>query len=115
VCAGIGLDLLAQELSSTASHVVRGPVWTTDAPYRETPDQLRAWADRGVLAVEMQAASLFAFARARSASVAVLALISNGVDQRDGQFDTGGPEFRLRVMSAVARAAASYLAQTPPK
>lgn len=58
-------DLLARELSTVASHVERGTVWTTDAPYRETPDQLRKWADRGVLAVEMQAAALFAFGQAR--------------------------------------------------
>lgn len=108
-------DLLAHELSTTASHVERGAVWTTDAPYRETADQLRTWADRGVLAVEMQAAALFAFARARSATAAVVALVSNGVDQGDGQFDTGGHDFRLRVLSAVARAAASYLGQTPAK
>lgn len=103
-------DLLVQELSTTSSRVERGAVWTTDAPYRETADQLQAWAARGVLAVEMQAASLFAFARARSATVAIVALVSNGVDQGDGQFDTGGHDFRLRVLSTVARAAASYLA-----
>jgi len=57
------VDLLAQELSALRFPVSRGAVWTTDAPYRETPDQLRSWAERGVLAVEMQAASLFAFAR----------------------------------------------------
>ena len=40
--------------------VRRGTVWTTDAPYRETASSLRAMR-KGVLAVEMQAASLFAF------------------------------------------------------
>ena len=59
-----------------AAHVRRGTAWTTDAPYRETADQLRVWADRGILAVEMQAASLFAFAHARSANVAMVALVA---------------------------------------
>ena len=73
-------------------------MWTTDAPYRETPDQLRSWAEKGVLAVEMQAASLFAFARARGAHVGMVALVSNGVDGQvgDAQFDTGGHEFRMQ-------------------
>ena len=56
------VDLLIRELSSVSPHVCRGRVWTTDAPYRETAEQLRFWAGQGVLAVEMQAASLFAFA-----------------------------------------------------
>jgi uridine phosphorylase len=106
-------DLLAKELSALASPVRRGTVWTTDAPYRETSDQLRWWADRGVLAVEMQAASLFAFAHARRADLGMVALVSNGVDQTDGPFDTGGHEFRRAVLAALARAARGYIHQQP--
>jgi uridine phosphorylase len=84
-------------------------VWTTDAPYRETAEQLRHWADRGVLAVEMQAASLFAFARARSAHVALVALVSNSFDQEASGFDTGGDVFRMSVLAALARAAKRFL------
>jgi uridine phosphorylase len=90
-------------------HVCRGRVWTTDAPYRETAEQLGFWADQGVLAVEMQAASLFAFARARNAQVAIVALVSNGVDQVVADFDTGGNEHRVAVLSAVARAAREFI------
>jgi len=99
------VDLLVRELSTVSSCVRRGGVWTTDAPYRETSEQLGYWADRGVLAVEMQAASLFAFAHAREAQVAMVALVSNGVDQVTGLFDTGGNGFRVDVLAAVARAA----------
>ena len=84
-------------------HVRRGTAWTTDAPYRETADQLRLWAESGVLVVEMQAASLFAFGRA---------LASNGVDQVAGQFDTGGHAYRTDVLAAIARAAHAFM--TPP-
>ena len=99
------VDLLVRELSTVSSCVRRGGVWTTDAPYRETSEQLGFWGDRGVLAVEMQAASLFAFARARRAQVAMVALVSNSVDDVAGDFDTGGHEFKTDVLSAVARAA----------
>lgn len=102
-------ELLTQELGRVASHVRRGTVWTTDAPYRETPDQLRLWAERGVLAVEMQAASLFAFGRSRAANVAIVALVSNGVDEVTGQFDTGGHAFRTDVLAAIARAAHAFM------
>jgi uridine phosphorylase len=97
-------DRLARELEPLAP-VRRGLVWTTDAPYRETAEQLRQWAAAGALAVEMQAASLFAFARARSARVGVVALVSNGPDHSGGQFDTGGNEYRRAVLAAIARAA----------
>jgi hypothetical protein len=33
-------ELLTHKLGAVASHVRRGTAWTTDAPYRETPDQL---------------------------------------------------------------------------
>jgi uridine phosphorylase len=99
------LDPLVEELSAVAHHVRRGRVWTTDAPYRETAEQLRFWAERDVLAVEMQAASLFAFGRARGAAVAAVALVSNSVDQVVTGFDTGGDTFRMKVLAAIARAA----------
>jgi uridine phosphorylase len=107
--------LLAGHLSrelETVSSVRRGSVWTTDAPYRETEQQLRSWAASGVLAVEMQAASLFAFARAKGARVGIVALVSNSVDDADEQFDTGGHGYRLGVLSAVARAARTLLRST---
>jgi uridine phosphorylase len=103
------VEPLLRELSAVSPHVCRGRVWTTDAPYRETAEQLRFWSDRDVLAVEMQAASLFAFAEAREASIAVVALVSNGVDQVAVDFDTGGDDYRVAVLSAVARAARAFI------
>jgi len=43
------VDAMAQELTALRVPVSRGAVWTTDAPYRETPDQLRTWAERACL------------------------------------------------------------------
>lgn len=102
------VECLVRELDPLGA-VRRGLVWTTDAPYRETDAQLRAWADAGALAVEMQAASLFAFAQARAARVAVVALVSNGVDHCGDQFDTGEHAFRISVLEAIARATGSFL------
>ena len=107
------VEILARELSPVAAHVGRGAAWTTDAPYRETADQLRLWADRGVLAVEMQAASLFAFAQARAANVAMVALVSNSVDATADPFDTGGHEFRTGVLAAIARGAHAFIKTAP--
>jgi uridine phosphorylase len=100
--------LLEKELLETGWTVRAGKVWTTDAPYRETKQQLLGWANEGVLAVEMQAASLFAFGAARGAAVAVVAMVSNAVDHDGQQFDTGSQEDGLRILEGLARAAGSF-------
>lgn len=103
------IPFLERELAATNWPVRCGKVWTTDAPYRETRSQLQAWAQDGVLAVEMQAASLFAFGAARGASVGVVAVVSNAVDHTGQQFDTGTQEDGLRVLRACARAARAFI------
>ena len=98
------VPVLKRELSATGWAVVCGSVWTTDAPYRETKEQAEKWSSEGVLAVEMQAASLFAFGNARGVSVASVAMVSNAVDHEGQQFDTGSPQDGLRIIEACARA-----------
>ena len=88
---------IERQLSSTRFMVRSGRVWTTDAPYRETNGQLQEWASEGVLAVEMQAASLFAFGEARNANVALVARVSNAVNHEGSQFDTGSHEQGLEI------------------
>ena len=89
--------------------VVSGTVWTTDAPYRETSRQLADYAGQGVLAVEMQAASLFAFSIARGMPVGMVAHVTNGVDQEGALFEKGPHEFSLRLLEAMCRTAISFL------
>jgi len=38
-----------------------GASWTTDAPFRETATLINFYSSKGVLAVEMEAAALYAF------------------------------------------------------
>ena len=95
---------LAEELSETGWSVRTGKVWTTDAPYRETQAQLQQWGDDTVLAVEMQAASLFAFGAARGVAVVSIAMVSNAVDHEGEQFNTGSQQHGLRIIEACARA-----------
>src|SRR4029077_12283608 len=108
-CGSPVVALLERELMVTGWAVRSGKVWTTDAPYRETTAQLKKWAGEDVLAVEMQAASLFAFGVARQAPVALVAMVSNAVDHKGEQFDTGSQEDGLRILKGIARAARSFL------
>lgn len=107
-CPFQGNHLIAEELSSIGWHVEVGEVWTTDAPYRETMTQLKHWSAENVLAVEMQAASLFAFGTAKQAEVALVAVVSNAVDHTEANFDTGTPTDGLRIVQAIIRAAQRY-------
>src|SRR5216683_7167734 len=102
-CGARVVRLLERELIVIGWAVRSGKVWTTDAPYRETTAQLKKWAREGVLAVEMQAASLFAFGVAMNAPVALVAMVSNAVDHAGEQFDTGSQEDGLRILMGIAR------------
>jgi uridine phosphorylase len=96
--------VIERELTTTEWPVRAGKVWTTDAPYRETQAQLDHWAAEGVLAVEMQAASLFAFGSARGVAVSSIAMVSNAVDHEGEQFDTGTLQEGFHILEACARA-----------
>ena len=100
---------LIAELGTLELPVRCGRVWTTDAPYRETREQLEAHARQNVLAVEMQAASLFAFAKARGVVTGVVAHVTNGIDQTDSEFYKGPEQFGLELYRAMCRAAAHFL------
>ncbi|MDX2149251.1 MAG: nucleoside phosphorylase [Bryobacteraceae bacterium] len=101
---------LYSELQGMEADTRIGIVWTTDAPYRETLEQIEGYRAQGVLAVEMQAASLYAFAQARGVACGVVAHVSNAVDHRgDGQFDRGGEETGFDLAVRMARAGRRWL------
>lgn len=102
-------NLLSAELTGLGWTVVQGSVWTTDAPYRETTEQLQHHADAGVLAVEMQAASLFAFATARQVDIGIVAHVTNALDYDDRQFEKGSDEDSVAILQAMMRAGLRYL------
>jgi uridine phosphorylase len=108
------VPILERELAATGWTVRRGKVWTTDAPYRETKVQLEEWATEGILAVEMQTASLFAFGVARGVAIASVAMVSNALDHDGQQFDTGSQQDGLRIIEACARAFTAWTGRTGP-
>ena len=101
---------LADGIKPLGVSVSSGRVWTTDAPYRETQRQLDRYASEGVLAVEMQAASLLAFSKATGMPAGMVALVSNAVDHTDNAFNKGPHEFGLRLIETMCMAGMRYLA-----
>jgi uridine phosphorylase len=55
----------------------KGPSWTTDAIYRETPSEVVLHSGKGALVVEMEASALFAVARFRSCLIAACFSVSD--------------------------------------
>jgi len=83
-----------------------GATWTTDAPFRETRDAIEAAVQGGILAVEMEAAALYAFAAARNKPVLCFAHVTNQMGRIEGDFEKGladGAEESLRLFTLVAR------------
>ncbi len=90
-----------------AASVERGATWTTDAPFRETAEAISLMKREGLLAVEMEAAALYAFAQARGRSVICFAHVTNHMALVEGDFEKGeadGSEDALAVIGAAARA-----------
>ncbi len=84
-----------------------GATWTTDAPFRETEAAIAAARDAAILAVEMEAAALYAFASARSKAVLCLAHVTNQMGQVERDFEKGatsGAVASLQVVDASGRA-----------
>lgn len=102
--------LVARVAGGLASHqppVRQGATWTTDAPFRETEAAIEAARAHGVLAVEMEAAALYAFARARGKPVICFAHVTNQMARIDGDFEKGednGVRNALDLIAATARA-----------
>jgi uridine phosphorylase len=94
--------------------VHRGATWTTDAPYRETEAAIAAAEARGILAVEMEAAALYAFATARRCPVACFAHVTNTMGQQGGDFEKGEAEGNVTAMRLIAAAAAAWLQAASP-
>lgn len=84
-----------------------GPSWTTDAPFRETAGAIEAARTIGALAVEMEAAALYTFARKRSRAVLCLAHVTNTMGLADQDFEkgeAGGTTDALLILETLANA-----------
>jgi uridine phosphorylase len=86
--------------------VTVGSSWTTDAPFRETAEAIEAARSKGVLAVEMEAAALYAFAQAANKQVLCLAHVTNTMGQTEQDFEKGeadGTADAMRILEAIVQ------------
>lgn len=70
-------DHLDEQINRRATRTYRGATWTTDAPYRETADELHAYRSASILTVDMEAAGLFAAAQLRGYAAAAAFVVAD--------------------------------------
>ncbi|WP_298256101.1 nucleoside phosphorylase [Bradyrhizobium sp.] len=89
-------------LPGIALHV--GATWTTDAPYRETEAAIARARKLGALAVEMEAAALYAFSTATGHPVICFAHVTNAMAQTEGDFEKGEADGTTTTLAVAAAA-----------
>ena len=75
--------------------------WTTDAPFRETAEAIEAARSKDILAVEMEAAALYTFARCAGVQVLCLAHVTNTMGQAGDDFEKGEADGTRDAMAAL--------------
>lgn len=94
IAADPGLvEALSAALERHGAGFRRGLTWSTDAPYRETREEVAAYAGQGVLVVDMELAALLAVAQVRG--VAAGAILVAGDSLAGGRWT---PPDRLDAM-----------------
>lgn len=98
---------MGRAFAGAGKQVFSGSVWTTDAPFRETASAIEYFKGRGVAAVEMEAAALYAFAAASKRDVLCFAHVTNQMAVNSGDFEKGydnGARDALDVILVAVRA-----------
>lgn len=70
---------LADAIRARGGHSTFGTTWTTDAPYRETREEIRQYQSEGVKTVEMESAGLFVVGQVRNIPTASVVVIMDSL------------------------------------
>jgi uridine phosphorylase len=100
--ADVGLvKLAAAATAGIGPRCIVGASWTTDAPFRETSEAIEAARDKGILAVEMEAAALYTFGRAASVRILCLAHVTNTMGLQGEKGEADGTSDAVVVLEAT--------------
>ncbi|MEO7045026.1 MAG: nucleoside phosphorylase [Ferruginibacter sp.] len=86
--SGVFDSLMAYYVNTELS-LESGVSWTTDAPYRETQSAIWEAKKLNAVCVEMEAAALYAFGKAKNKNVICFAHLTNNMAQVEGDFEKG--------------------------
>ncbi|MBL8026438.1 MAG: nucleoside phosphorylase [Fibrobacteres bacterium] len=103
------LKILKSTFSNMSLPVYAGSTWTTDAPFRETELAIAAARAEGILAVEMEAAALYAFSEARKKPVICFAFVTNQMGKSENDFEKGEADGSQVAFELISTTAQSWL------
>ena len=98
------LRALEKTLMDMGIPYVRGAVWTTDAPYRETRRKRELFMGLGAICVDMEAAALFSVASFREKEIAGLFYAGDIVaDRWEPRYEEGHEERRREAVKVLLK------------
>ncbi|HYU73956.1 MAG TPA: nucleoside phosphorylase [Ktedonobacteraceae bacterium] len=102
-------DMLCSEWKQAHLPLHVGGSWTTDAPFRETEAMIAWGREQGLLAIEMEAAALYALASAKQYSIVCFAHVTNQMAQMEGDFEKGGANGSLTMVELIGQVGRLWL------
>jgi uridine phosphorylase len=112
--AGLLLQELQRLLDAEKLSYHKGPVWTTDAPYRETVEKVHSHQRQGVLGVEMETSALFTVGAFRGIEIAALLIVSDDLSGMTWRHGFREPRF-VQARKKVARLLCCWVNHSPMK
>jgi uridine phosphorylase len=104
---------LTGRLRARLPGVAHGPSWTTDAPYRETVEEIAAYRGEGLLTVDMEAAAVFTVAGLRGVAAASAFCVSDVLHGQQWEPHFGSPAIG-RALWTLFEAAEACLTEPGP-
>jgi uridine phosphorylase len=104
-------EMVLAAWSDSAVVLHHGASWTTDAPFRETEAAIAAARAAGILAVEMEAAALYALATAKQQDIICFAHVTNQMAQIGEDFEKGIAQGSLAALRVIGHTARQWLAR----
>jgi uridine phosphorylase len=90
-------DELMAAIQARGETCTRGATWTTDAPYRETVDEIQQYKAEGVKTVEMESAGLFTIGQVRKIATVSVVVAMDGL----GELRWRVPENLNRILRSL--------------
>ena len=109
--------VLANALAREGHTYHRGALWTTDAPYRETPKKVIEFQQKGMIAVDMEMSALIRVALYRGVRLAGILAVSDELFALKWHAGFSNPKLKRRSRLAgrvLLRTIRSLGAQLPP-
>ncbi len=94
-------DVIEAALRAKLQTYQKGRIWTTDAPFRETPSKITAYRERGLLAVEMELSALMTVALYRGVKLSALLVVSDELADLKWRRGFSSPRFRKATRMAA--------------